>query len=155
LDLPERDAIRTPMQWADSKNGGFSSADKPVVPIITGGEFGYEAVNVAAQQRDPDSFLNWMERMTRLRLRAPEFGVSVCEWLKTSDPAVLAHCYRGEKSSIFAVHNLSGHTVHVTVQLGRKLDGMYNLLTNSEIDPDGNGRQRFRLGPYGYVWVRE
>src|SRR5207302_2569132 len=63
LDLKERDAIRTPMQWADAKNGGFSPAQRIVLPVVSGGEFGYQKVNVAAEQRDPASFLNRMERM--------------------------------------------------------------------------------------------
>ena len=49
LDLQERDAIRTPMQWANAKNGGFSPAERIVLPVISGGEFGYEKVNVAAR----------------------------------------------------------------------------------------------------------
>ena len=155
LDLPERDAIRTPMQWANAKNGGFSPASQLVLPVISGGEFGYEKVNVAAEQRDSDSFLNWMERMTRLRLRSPEFGMSECEWLTASDPAVLAHCCHGEKSSVFAVHNLSGRGVETTVELGRKVDGLYDLLNHCENHVDGDGRRRFRLSPYGYLWLRE
>ncbi len=155
LDLKERDAIRTPMQWANAKNGGFSAAERTVLPVISGGEYGYQKVNVAAEQRDPGSFLNWMERMTRLRLRSPEFGTSRCEWLKASDPAVLAHCCRGEKSSVIAVHNLSGWEVKATIDLGRKVDGLYDLLNNREDHVDGDGHQRVRLGPYGYLWLRE
>jgi maltose alpha-D-glucosyltransferase / alpha-amylase len=154
LDLEERDAIRTPMQWANTKNGGFSPAGRVVLPAISGGEFGYEKVNVAAEQRDPGSFLNWIERMTRLRLRSPEFGTSRCEWLQASDPAVLAHCCHGERSSLFAVHNLSGREVEATVELGRKVEGLFDLLKNCEEQVDGDGRQRFRLGPYGYSWMR-
>lgn len=155
LDLQERDAIRTPMQWAHAKNGGFSPAERIVLPVVSGGEYGYEKVNVAAEQRDPGSFLNWMERMTRLRLRSPEFGTSWCEWLEASDPAVLAHCCRGEKSSVLAVHNLSGREVETTIELGRKVEGLFDLLDNREDHVDGGGRQRVRLGPYGYRWMRE
>lgn len=155
LDLPERDAIRTPMQWANAKNGGFSPADRTALPATRGGDFGYERVNVAAEQRDPGSFLNWIERMTRLRLRSPEFGTSACEWLAASDPAVLAHCCRGEKSSVLAVHNLSGREVEATVELGRSPDELFDLLNNRELRVEGGGRQRFRLGPYGYKWLRE
>jgi len=155
LDLPERDAIRTPMQWANAKNGGFSPAARLVLPVVSGGDYGYEKVNVAAEQRDPTSFLNWMERMTRLRLRCPEFGMSRCEWLETSDPAVLAHCCRGEKSSVIAVHNLSGREVDTTIELGRKVEGLFDLLKSCEEHVDGNGRHRIRLGPHGYQWLRE
>ncbi|HWE51578.1 MAG TPA: alpha-amylase family protein [Bryobacteraceae bacterium] len=155
LDLNERDAIRTPMQWANAKNGGFSPASRVVLPVISGGEFGYEKANVAAEQRDPASFLNWMERMTRLRLRSPEFGTSKCEWLDASDPAVLAHCCRGEGSSVIAVHNLSGREVETTIELGRKVEVLFDLVKNCEDRADGHGRQRVRPPPYGYLWMRE
>jgi maltose alpha-D-glucosyltransferase / alpha-amylase len=155
LDLQERDAIRTPMQWANAKHGGFSPAERVVLPAVSGGDFGYEKVNVAAEQRDPGSFLNWIERMTRLRLRSPEFGTSRCEWLEASNPAVLAHCCRGERSSVFAVHNLSGREVEATIDLGRKVEGLFDLLKNCEDRVDRDGRQRVRLGPYGYLWMRE
>jgi maltose alpha-D-glucosyltransferase/alpha-amylase len=152
LDLNERDSIRTPMQWANEKNAGFSPApsDRLVLPVVSGGDFGYEKVNVAAQQRDPESFLNWIERMTRLRLRTPEFGTSKCEWLDTSDPAVLAHRCCGERSTVYAVHNFSGRELDVQIELGQ-VSGLYDLLKNSECAAAG----RFHLEPYGYLWLRE
>ena len=72
-----------------------------------------------------------------------------------SDPAVLAHCCHGERSSIFAVHNLSGRKVETTVNLGRKVEVLFDLLKNCVDGVDGDGRQRFRLEPYGYLWMRE
>ena len=59
LSLPGREAIRTPMQWDDGPNAGFSKA-RPgdlVRPVITRGPFGSRRVNVRAQQRDPNSLL--------------------------------------------------------------------------------------------------
>ena len=82
--------------------------------------------------------------MTRLRLRSPEFGTSRCEWLEARDPAVLAHCCRGEKSSVIAVHNLSEREVETTIELGRKVEGLFDLLKNCEDHVDGDGRQRGR-----------
>ena len=75
--------------------------------------------------------------------------------MEASDPAVLAHCCRGEKSSVLAVHNLSGREVETTIELGRKVEGLFDLLKNCEDHVDGDGRQRVRLGPYGYRWMRE
>jgi maltose alpha-D-glucosyltransferase / alpha-amylase len=157
LGLHERDAIRTPMQWANKRNAGFSSAspERLVVPVIGEGEFGYPRVNVADQQRDPDSLLNWMEHMTRLRLRSPEFGNGECEWLETSDPAVLAHSCRGERECVFAVHNLSRRELDVTIKLGRHVDGLFDILANCEAHKDEDGRHRLHLKPYGYSWLRE
>jgi maltose alpha-D-glucosyltransferase/alpha-amylase len=157
LSLNERDSVRTPMQWADAPNGGFSSAppERLVLPVIEDGEFGYRHVNVAAQQRDPGSFLNWLERMTRLRMRSPEFGDSRCQWLETSDPAVLAHGCEGARSCVFAIHNLSGRELDVRVKLGRKVDGLYDVLNNCDSHVTENGWQRIHLKPYGYSWLRE
>jgi maltose alpha-D-glucosyltransferase/alpha-amylase len=157
LSLKERDSIRTPMQWANAKNGGFSAAspDRLPLPVVRGGEFGYKTVNVSSQQRDPGSFLNWFERMGRLRMRSPEFGNSRCEWLETSDPAVLAHSCIGEHSSVFAIHNLSEHEVVVKVTLGRKVDGLFDLLNNCEDAVREDGHQEFRLPAFGYLWLRE
>ena len=157
LELHERDAIRTPMQWANARNAGFSEApaDCLVLPVIDGGEYGYERVNVAAEQRDPESLLNWLERMTRLRMRSPEFGVGRCEWLEASDPAVLAHSCAGERSCVFAVHNLSGRELEVAVKLGRKVAGLFDLVKNAECPVGEDGLQTFRMPPYGYMWLRE
>jgi maltose alpha-D-glucosyltransferase / alpha-amylase len=156
LSLKERDSIRTPMQWSNAKSAGFSSAppDKLVLPVISGGEFGYENVNVAKQERDPGSFLNWLEKMTRLRMKLPEFGSGCCEWLETSEPAVLAHCCSGEGTRLFAIHNLSGSELEVVVNVPRKPAGLFDILQNREHEI-ADGRLRFAMKPWGYLWLRE
>jgi maltose alpha-D-glucosyltransferase/alpha-amylase len=111
-------------------------------------------VNVAAQQRDPESLLNWLERMTRLRMRCAEFGTAECEWLETSDPAILAHRCSGPATSAIAVHNFSSREIDATVTLGNSVDGLYDLLKNKAEKVDASGRQRFKLPPYGYCWLR-
>ncbi len=157
LGLRERDSIRTPMQWADAPNGGFSPApaDRLVLPAIRGGEFGYERVNVAAQQRDPNSFLNWLERMIRLRTRSPEFGAGRLGWLETSDPAVLAHCCSNGTARVFAIHNLSGREIEANIRFGPEVRGLFDLLENCEHPAPQHPSRQFRLRPYGYLWLRE
>jgi maltose alpha-D-glucosyltransferase/alpha-amylase len=157
LSLNERDSIRTPMQWSGARNAGFSSApsDQLLLPVISGGEFGYEKVNVATQERDPNSFLNWIERMTRLRMKTAEFGTARCEWLDATDPAVLAHCCIGERCTVFAVHNLSARELDVTVTTDRKPAHLFDILQNREHQAPGDGPLRFHLKPYAYLWLRE
>ena len=74
--LGDRDGVRTPMQWSPDRNGGFSRADpaRLYLPAIMDPIYGYEAVNVEAQQRDPSSLLNWMKRMIAVRQGHPAFG---------------------------------------------------------------------------------
>ena len=157
LSLKERDSVRTPMQWANTHNGGFSSAEprRLPVPVVSSGEFGYQKVNVAAQQRDPGSLLNCVERMTRLRKRCPEFGNGRCEWLESSEKAVLAHRCIGERSAVYAIHNFSGRKVKAEVKLGHKVEMLFDLLNNCEHTVDKSGRHECQLPPYGYVWLRE
>src|ERR1700716_4185018 len=59
LALPERTCARTPMQWSDEPNAGFTKNSRAVVPVISDGAFGYQHVNAAQQRRDPNSLLNW------------------------------------------------------------------------------------------------
>ena len=94
------------------------------------------------------------ERATRLRRRCPEFGTGKCQWLETSDSAVLAHCCPGDKC-VFAIHNLSSREIDVAVEFGRKVDYLFDILTNRAVKAQDGGRQHFRLRPYGYRWLRE
>ena len=93
--------------------------------------------------------------MSRLRKRSPEFGTGRCEWLETTDRAVLAHSCVREDSRVLAVHNLSSREVDVRVALGYESDGFFDLLNNHEVPAGEDGRQHFQLAPYGYLWLRE
>jgi maltose alpha-D-glucosyltransferase/alpha-amylase len=145
------------MQWSTANNAGFSTAprDKLVLPVIDDGEFGYRSVNVAAQERDRNSFLNWLERMTRLRMKLPEFGTAACEWLESSEPAVLAHRCSGEKASVFAVHNLSARELDVTVKTACHSARLLDLLHNCEHNVAEDGGLQLHMEPYAYLWLRE
>ena len=62
------------MQWSTEPHAGFTKSDQPALPVIASGPFGYEHVNVAKQRRDPNSMLNWTERIIRMRKEVPEIG---------------------------------------------------------------------------------
>src|SRR5207249_4442264 len=74
LRLRDRNSVRTPMQWSDESQAGFSTAKKTILPVINKGPWSYRRVNVEVQRRDNNSMLNWTERMIRLRKECPEFG---------------------------------------------------------------------------------
>ena len=64
-----RDRCRTPMQWANAPNAGFSP--KGVTPWLPVHSNYAEGVNVADQEDDPDAMLNFYRRMLALRKRTP------------------------------------------------------------------------------------
>jgi maltose alpha-D-glucosyltransferase/alpha-amylase len=155
LDLLERDCVRTPMQWSNEPQAGFTESDKPVIPVIAEGAYGFEHVNVAAQKRDPNSFMDWTERMIRMRKEVPEIGWGDFSILGTGKPEVLALRYDWRNNSILFVHNLSPIPTEVKFGAGAKLDGqLVNLLSNDHSTPNASGKHRILLEPYGYRWFR-
>ena len=107
LDLPERNCARTPMQWSSETQGGFTTSETTVLPPISEGPYGFRHVNVATQRRDPQSMLNWTERMLRMRKEVPEIGWGTFAIVRTGTPAVLAVRYDWRNNAALFVHNLS------------------------------------------------
>jgi len=155
LHLPERNCARTPMQWSTEPQGGFTKNKKPALPVISGGAYGFEHVNVAQQRRDPNSLMNWMERMIRMRKEAPEIGWGQFSILQTRTPEVLAIRYDWRNNSVLVVHNFSATAREVRLEVGvEDSDCLVNLLSRENSDPDASGEHCLILEPYGYRWFR-
>jgi maltose alpha-D-glucosyltransferase / alpha-amylase len=156
LDLPERESIRTPMQWSAEANGGFSTADrrKLVRPVIDSGEYRYERINVAAQRLDPDSLLNWTERAIRARKECPEFGWGEMTFLETDHPAVLAHACTWRGGTVAAVHNFSRATSTVKVKWPAGTKQLLHLYGRRVQEPLPGSTGVLDLDGYDYRWLR-
>ena len=155
LDLPERNCARTPMQWSDEPQAGFTESDRPVIPVISEGPYGFGHVNVAAQKRDPNSLMDWIERMIRMRKEVPEIGWGDFAILATSTPQVLAMRYDWRNNSVLFVHNLSPIPTEIKFGIGAKVDGqLVNLLSDDHSTPGASGKHFMLLEPYGYRWFR-
>jgi maltose alpha-D-glucosyltransferase/alpha-amylase len=157
LALPERNCARTPMQWSTEPNAGFTQNDKPCSPVIDSGPYGFEHVNVANQRRNPDSMLNWTERIIRMRKEVPEIGWGEFNVIATSDPAVLAIRYDWRDNSVLFVHNLDEKPREVSFAVG--LTGgagklLVNLLTEDHSHAKKNSKHAILLEAYGYRWYR-
>lgn len=158
LSLPGRMSVRTPIQWSSEPNGGFSvAAPKSLVrPAITGGEYGYERVNVDAQRHDPESLLNFMLRLIRTRKECPEIGEGDFTVLETGDPRVFAHCCEWKGALVLAIHNLSDEPCTVRLPLDDDKDATHlvDLLGDRTYAPIRDRTPEVRLGGYGYRWLR-
>ena len=95
------------MQWTSDPHAGFSRARRVVRPVIDDEKFGYRRVNVADQRRDPESLLNWTERMIRTRKECPEISWGDYRLLRTNVPEVLAMRYDWRNTSLVTLHNFS------------------------------------------------
>jgi trehalose synthase len=159
LEIPGRLSVRTPMQWSDERNGGFSPAAPSKLPRpLPDGVFGPMGVNVADQRRDPNSTLNWFERLIRRRRETPEFGWGSMTLLETAgDTAIMAHRCDWEGGSVVAIHNLSAAPRHATVELGdvEDVDRVIDLLDGSApARPLTELTLESKLDGYGFSWLR-
>jgi maltose alpha-D-glucosyltransferase/alpha-amylase len=154
LRLLERNCARTPMQWSTEPQAGFSHAQKLSAPVIEGGAYGYERVNAAAQRRDPESLLNWTERIIRMRKEVPEFGWGDFEVIDTGDRGVLALRYAWRNNEVLTLHNLHDETVDITLKLSGEAGQKLVSLFTDEQSESPHGRHRIVLAPYGYMWYR-
>jgi maltose alpha-D-glucosyltransferase/alpha-amylase len=156
LALPERNAIRTPMQWSSAPGGGFSdAADTPVRPLISGGEYGYQTVNVARQRKDPDSLLAWFERMIRAARECTETGLGTWAVLDLDPPSVFVTRFEGETGTVLFAHNLAEEPVTVDIgrQPGQEQDPV-ELFGDQSYPDAGPELAGIHLGRYGYRWFR-
>lgn len=157
LSLPERICGRTPMQWSTEPNGGFTKNKRPVVPVISEGPYGFEHVNAAQQRRDPNSLLNWTERIIRMRKELPEIGWGQFEILDMRDNAVLGLRYDWRNNSALFLHNFAGDPREVEFSAGLKdPDGdlLVNVLSADHSRAQKNGKHVVSLEGYGYRWYR-
>jgi maltose alpha-D-glucosyltransferase/alpha-amylase len=157
LRLPERNCARTPMQWSTEPHAGFTKSDKPILPVIREGAYGFHHVNVAAQRRDPNSLLNWMERIIRMRKEVPEIGWGDFSFLSTGNAQVLVIRYDWRDNSVICVHNLIAEPQEVRFSVrvpDEERRTLVNLLSEDHSYPGKGGRHCILLEPYGYRWFR-
>jgi maltose alpha-D-glucosyltransferase/alpha-amylase len=119
------------------------------------GAFGAEAVNVAVQRRQPDSQLNWTERLIRRRRECPEIGHGDWAVLDVEAPGVLVHRCDWDGSTVVFVHDLAGAaaTVALELELPEDADALADLFSDAVIELDA-GRATLHLGPYDQRWFR-
>ena len=152
INLPDRDGLRTPMQWDDSPNGGFSKADasRLRLPVIDDPVFGYRKVNVAAAEADPGSLLNWLRNMIRIRKQHPVFGAGRLTMLAPANKQILAYLRDDGDARVLVVANLSAETQKIGV------NGLIGSTSRWSDLIDGTTfqtNQDIQLEPYGFHWL--
>ncbi len=153
--LGDRDGVRTPMQWSPDRNGGFSRADPAslTLPAIQDALYGYEAVNVEAQERDRHSLLNWLKRMLAVRGEHRAFGRGTQIFLRPANRRILAYLRQYEGDTILCVANLSRNAQAVELDL-HEFEGAtpIELSGGSPFPRIGQLPYLLSLPPYGFYW---
>ncbi|MGH6829095.1 MAG: maltose alpha-D-glucosyltransferase [Rhizomicrobium sp.] len=155
LHLGDRDGVRTPMQWSSDRNGGFSRADPAslVLPMIMDPLYGFEAVNVEAQWRDPHSLLNWLRRMLVERGKHKAFGRGSIRFLQPQNRKVLAYLREHDGQTILCVANVSRGAQAVELDLSQFAGRVPMELSGGAVFPViGQLSYLLTLPPYGFYW---
>jgi len=153
--LGDRDGVRTPMQWTPDRNGGFSTADfaQLYLPPLMDPVYGFQAVNVEQQQRDPSSFLHWVRRLLQIRKENPVFGAGSFEVLHADNPAVLAYLRQDDDATILCVSNLSRFPQPCELMLEQLAGKVPVELTGRvHFPPIGELPYFVTLAPHGFYW---
>ena len=158
LDVPGRLAVRTPMQWAPDRNGGFSRArPSRIRRPLADGAFGPDHVNVADQRKDDESLLAFMSLLVKRYRESPELGWAQFQVLDQPHRNVLAHECAHDERRLVALHNLAPTSCTVPLVLDG-CDESHHLVDllheDSEVSLDDRGRAEVTLEGYGYRWLR-
>jgi maltose alpha-D-glucosyltransferase/alpha-amylase len=155
--LGDRNGVRTPMQWSPDRNAGFSRADpqRLYLPPIMDPIYGYQAVNVEAQERDPTSLLNWTKRMLKIRRESRAFGRGRLSFLKPGNRKVLAYLREYADEAVLCVANLARSAQPVELDL-RRFKGRVpvELLGRTSFPPIGDLPYLLTLPAHTYYWFR-
>jgi maltose alpha-D-glucosyltransferase/alpha-amylase len=153
--LGDRNSVRTPMQWTPDRNAGFSRCDPAqlYLPCIMDPVYGYDAVNVEAQQRSLSSLLNWMKRLISVRKSTKVFGRGTLTFIRPANRAVLAYVRQFDGEAILCVANISRSAQAVELDMtpwkGRVPQEM---LGRTHFPRIGDLPYLVTLPPYGFFW---
>ncbi len=155
--LGDRDGVRTPMQWTPDRNAGFSVATpgKLSLPVIMDPVFGYQAVNVEAQQENTSSLLHWTRRMIHIRKQHRAFGVGTFRDLGGSNPSVFSFVREHDGDVMLCVNNLSRFPQPVELDL-HAYEGIrpVEMFGGVEFPAIGELPYLLTLAGHGFYWFR-
>ena len=156
-EIAGRQSVRTPMQWTDGKNGGFShAAPSRLVAPIPGDGYAQQHVNVQQQRNDPESLLQFVRHLVSRYRVSPEIGWGALRILEHNGTGVLAHEVSSDVGRMIALHNFTEVPQRVRVEIGAVDEGtaLLDLGGPDRITLDPRGRVDLELAPYGFQWLR-
>jgi maltose alpha-D-glucosyltransferase/alpha-amylase len=157
VHLGDRNGVRTPMQWTADRNAGFSTADPAqlYLPVITDPVYSYQAVNVAAQEKQPGSLLATMKHLIATRKRSAAFGSGDIEFLRPRNHSVLAFLRRHADETLLIVANLSARTQPIELPLAAYEGAVpVEMLGGARFPAIGRAPYFLSLGGHDFCWFR-
>ena len=154
--LGDRDGVRTPMQWNNNENAGFSEANPHslYLPVIRDTEYSYRWVNVKRQQQNPNSLLNWTKKLLAKRKNYSVFGRGSITWLKPDNGRILAFVREHGNETVLVVVNLSRHPQAVQLDLSAyEGAGVREVFGRTHFNEVGRDLYQITIAGHGYYWL--
>jgi maltose alpha-D-glucosyltransferase/alpha-amylase len=155
--LGDRDGVRTPMQWTSDRNGGFSRVDpqRLYLPPIQDPIYGFEAVNVEAQSREPSSLLNWTRRLLTVRSGTHAFGRGRFKMLHPGNRKILAYLRETDDDVVLCVANVSRIAQPVELELSAYRGRVpVEMMGRNPFPPIGDLPYLMTLPAHGFFWFQ-
>ena len=154
--IGDRNGVRTPMQWSIDRNAGFSRADpqRLYLPLIMDPIYGYQAVNVEAQVRDPSSLLNWTRQLLAVRRQHKCFGRGTLEFVRPRNRKIFAYLRSYEAQTVLCVANLAQTAQAVELDLSAFVGRVpVELMGRNSFPPIGELPYFLTLPPHSFFWL--
>ncbi len=154
--LFDRNGVRTPMQWSGERGAGFSQADPEAfwAPLIDDETYGYQKINVAAQQAESGSLFHTMKHFVATRKAHPVLGWGDCDFLRVANKSILTYLRQTDESQMLIVCNLSDQPQTITLSLADFV-GVHprDALSGASLEPISQADYSLSLTPYQYYWL--
>ena len=154
LALPDRNGVRTPMQWNASRAAGFSLAQQAYTPVIADTPYSPAEVNVETEMQDPTSLWSTLQKMIRIRKERPVFEASELTWVGAHSKALLAYWRYGDKDRLLCINNLSDLSVEMHLPVETAVQELTDQLSG-RVFPIRDGWLNTTLHGYEYLWLSE
>ncbi len=157
IELFDRNGLRTPMQWENSLNGGFSSADSSLLyaPVIVEAPYDPHRINVTDQRKNPDSLFNRIKRMIAVRKQYPGLGSSQLRWAEIGNKAIASYWRTSGEECLLICNNLSSvqQMVNITFSQGHRSE-VIDLVSGRVVNTSAPGELQLELNPHQYFWLK-
>ena len=155
--LGDRNGVRTPMQWTPDRNAGFSRADyaRLFAPVIADTVYGYQALNVEAQEASPGSLLNWVRELIRVRKQHPGLWMGKLRFVNPTNRRVMAFIRSFPEETLLCVCNLARGAQPAELDLSTWQGWTpIELFAETPFPPITERPYQLSLGAYGFYWFR-
>jgi maltose alpha-D-glucosyltransferase/alpha-amylase len=153
IGLPDRNGLRTPMQWTDGNDAGFSTAhtESLYLPVISSNEYSPERVNAQNQKSTPNSLYQSIRNMILTRQGCQAFGEGKMKWMANKNKAVLVYWRELEEERIIVINNLSNRSQSLPL---KEVQMSQDLLRHAPFPGERIVDGIVTLEPYEFLWLR-